>query len=240
MYSLLVPGGFLDSQTGDTQFFEFTQYRCPYYQESQTEDGECEIYSSSPWRPTQNVKEESVSPSLSDSPPRKKSRIDFPEDTSSPFGVKREALDEDPVYGIKAKQVQRGAPKETEKAHELGRDEITPNAIDMHARSLSEEKAAEEEIERKAKEVLERLKNATEELQSLETDAIIERRTLNAAEAQAAKSRDKITQLELVSQTVRKELLDYEGQLGVLVMTKFRKRLLVRVALFSFAIGTLI
>lgn len=175
-----------------------------------------------------------MSPSPSDSPPRKKSRIDFPEYASSPHSVKREAPGEDPLYGIKAKQVQRGAPDETEKAHELGRDEVTSNAIDMHARSLGEEKAAEE-IERKAKEVLERLKNATEELHSLETDAIIKRRTLNAAEAQAAKSREKITQLELVSQTVRKELLDYEGQLGVLVMTKFKKHLLVRVAVFSFA-----
>lgn len=93
-----------------------------------------------------------------------------------------------------------------------------------------EQLVAEQEIERKTKDVLERLKNATEELKSLEADTMIERNVLVEAEARAGIARRKITQLELCSQSVRKEILEFEGNLAILVMTRFGERLQVRVS----------
>lgn len=103
-----------------------------------------------------------------------------------------------------------------------------------------EQRVAEQEIERKTKDILERLKNATEELKSLETDTMIERNVLGAAEARAGIARRKITQLELCSQSVRKEFLEFKGNLAVLVMTRFGQRLQVLVSLVFLGYSLLI
>lgn len=103
-----------------------------------------------------------------------------------------------------------------------------------------EQLVAEQEIERKTKDVLERLKNATEELKSLEADTMIERNVLVEAEARAGIARRKITQLELCSQSVRKEILEFEGNLAILVMTRFGERLQVRVSCVVLRLRSLI
>lgn len=103
-----------------------------------------------------------------------------------------------------------------------------------------EQVVAEQEIERKTKDVLERLKNATEELKSLEADTMIERNVLGEAEARAGIARRKITQLELCSQSVRKEILEFEGNLAVLVMTRFGERIQVRVSFVFFSLRSIV
>lgn len=82
---------------------------------------------------------------------------------------------------------------------ELLRNNGSSTAQDMRVGLLCEEqRVAEQEIERKTKDILERLKNATEELKSLETDTMIERNVLGAAEARAGIARRKIHQYQLI------------------------------------------
>lgn len=208
--SLLYLGGFLDSQTGDTQFFGFTQYRSPFQQESQTEDGECQIYSSPPWGDAQEIKEESSSPSLGGSPPSKRIRLQSEKSTPSPR-AKHDRSPPSPIHLSKADLPRLGSPSETSflRAETLG-------------------------LAAREKEIMDRLKRSTIEIVSLSLDACRERGQVHMLEALAAHHRKEAFALEAKAldskitaetaerciQSVRNEIGDLETELGSLLAAR--------------------